>query len=198
MENSQADGSTPLDPGEAHDLRVSHVATHGELDELEEANIQSALTWAERKTLSGGRRADVLTEKFLYELHRRMFGAVWTWAGQPRRTNKNIGVDKSAIGVEVVKLLDDARHWREHAVFPADESAIRFHHRLVSIHPFTNGNGRHARLMADLLVQQAGRPAFSWGAGNLESTSDLRSAYIGALRKADAGNPAPLLEFARA
>jgi Fic-DOC domain mobile mystery protein B len=197
MENSQPEGSTPLDPDELHDLRVRHVSTRGEVDELEEANIQSALAWAERKTLSGRRRVDVLTEQFLYELHRRMFGAVWKWAGQPRRTNKNIGVDKSVITVEVNKFLDDARHWREHEVFTDDEAAVRFHHRLVAVHPFTNGNGRHARLMADLLVQQSGRPPFSWGSGKLNSTSDLRSAYIGGLREADAGNPSRLLEFAR-
>ena len=115
-----------------------------------------------------------------------------------RRTDKNIGVDKHLVGVAVGELIGDARHWREQKSYEPDELAVRFHHRLVSIHPFPNGNGRHARLMADLLVQQAGHPPFSWGGGGLTRTSDLRTAYTGALRKADVGEIRPLLEFARA
>jgi Fic-DOC domain mobile mystery protein B len=126
-----------------------------------------------------------------------MFGEIWSWAGHVRRSEKNIGVDRQMIRVEVRNLIEDARVWREREVHSADEIAVRFHHRLVAIHPFPNGNGRHARLMADLLAMQAGRPAFSWGGGRLASTSELRTAYITALRKADGGDMAPLLEFAR-
>ncbi len=190
-------GATPIDPDEAEGLLQSHVSTRHELDELEEANIQAGLEWAQGRALRGRRRADVLTEGFLYELHRQMFGAVWAWAGQVRTTEKNIGVVKFDIRPEVRKLVADARHWREHGVYGTDELAVRFHHRLVSIHPFPNGNGRHARLMADLVAQQAGRPRFSWGGASLTRTSALRRSYISALREADQGNLDPLIAFAR-
>jgi len=136
-------------------------------------------------------------EDFLYELHRRMFSAVWAWAGQVRRTDKNIGVDKLTIRPEVRKLVDDARYWRENEVYGPDELAVRFHHRLVWIHPFPNGNGRHARMMADLITQQATRPPFSWGGASLIATLELRTAYISAVRQADQGDVGPLLDFAR-
>ena len=139
----------------------------------------------------------MLTEEFLFELHRQMFGAVWAWAGHVRRTDKNIGVDKFVIREEVRKLVEDARFWRENEIYPVDELAVRFHHRLVSIHPFPNGNGRHARLMADLIALQAGRPRFSWGGVSLTQTSALRKAYIDALREADQGNLHSLIAFAR-
>lgn len=168
-----------------------------ELDELEEANIQSGLEWAQQRAILGRRRVDVLTEEFLYELHKRMFGAVWAWAGQVRTTGKNIGVDQFVIRPEVRKLVEDARYWRENETYGADRLAVRFHHRLVWIHPFPNGNGRHARLMADLIAQQAGRQPFSWGGAHLVGTSALRAAYVEALRKADQGDVEPLVEFAR-
>jgi Fic-DOC domain mobile mystery protein B len=197
MENRPVAGATPLDPNEAEGLLHSHVATRGELDELEEANIQMGLEWALGRISRGGRQLDVLSEEFLYALHERMFCEVWIWAGQVRQSEKNIGVARQTIRIEVRNLIEDARLWRERGVFSADEIAVRFHHRLVAIHPFPNGNGRHARLMADLLALQAGRPAFSWGGGRLTSTSELRTAYISALRMADRGDLAPLLEFAR-
>ncbi len=197
MEIDSPYGATPLDPDDEEGLLLPHVSTRGELDELEEANIQEAFGWAHRKVGSGRSRVDVLTEDFLYDLHRRMFGSVWKWAGEVRRTDKNIGVDKSSIRVEVRKLIADARFWREEGVYDIDEMAVRFHHRLVWIHPFPNGNGRHARLMADLIAQQAGWPRLSWGGGAFVSTSDLRAAYIAALRQADSGDLAPLLDFAR-
>ena len=184
-------GATPIDPDEADDLIPEHVTFRGELDELEEANIQEAVEWAL------GRSREVLSEDFVYELHRRMFDSVWVWAGKVRRTDKNIGVDRHIIRAEVRKLVDDARHWRENQVYEPDELAVRFHHRLVSIHPFPNGNGRHARLMADLLVRQLGGEGFSWGGRSLTNTSELRSAYISALRAADQGDLEPLLGFAR-
>jgi Fic-DOC domain mobile mystery protein B len=126
-----------------------------------------------------------------------MFGSVWDWAGQVRRTDKSIGVDKFSIRTEVRKLVDDARYWRDNDVYVPDEIAVRFHHRLVWIHPFPNGNGRHARMMADLIVKQAGLTPFSWGGASLIATSELRTEYISALRKADQGDITPLMEFAR-
>jgi Fic-DOC domain mobile mystery protein B len=190
-------GATPIDPEEAEGLLQAHVSTRNELNELEEANIQLGLEWAQRSAILGRGREDVLTEEFLYELHRRMFSEVWAWAGQVRRTDKNIGVDKFIVRMEVKKLVDDATYWRDREVYEPDELAVRFHQRLVWIHPFPNGNGRHARMMADLIAQQAGRSPFSWGGASLIATSELRSAYISALREADQGDVGPLMEFAR-
>ena len=192
MTNDLPTGATPIDPEEAEGLIPEHVTTRGELDELEEANIQEGLEWAL------GRSREVLAEEFVYELHRRMFDSVWAWAGKVRLTDKNIGVDKNIVRTEVRKLIDDALYWRENQVYEPDELAVRFHHRLVSIHPFPNGNGRHARLMADLLIRQLGGEAFSWGEVRLTNTSELRTAYIEALRTADQGDFGPLLDFARA
>lgn len=189
--------ATPLDPDEADGLLHTHVTTRQELNELEEANVGAGAEWALKRAVVGRRRLDVLTEEFLYELHRRMFGSVWAWAGQVRTTDKNIGVDKFTIRTEVRTLIQDSRYWREHRTYAADERAVRFHHRLVAIHPFPNGNGRHARLMADLIVQQSGGPAFSWGGVTLVETSMLRKAYITALREADQGVMEPLIDFAR-
>jgi len=197
MAGSLPEGTTPIDPDEADDLIPEHVTTRGELDELEEANIQEGLKWAVKRTLLGRERADVLSESFLYELHKQMFGAVWKWAGKVRLTDKNIGFDKNLVRPEVRKLVDDARYWREEEVYSLEEMAVRFHHRLVSIHPFPNGNGRHARLLVDLIAQQSGLEPFSWGGASLTETSDLRSAYIDALRSADKGDLGPLMAFAR-
>ena len=184
-------GATPIDPDEAEGLVLDHVLTRGELDELEEANIHEGLEWAL------GSPRDVLSEGFVYELHRRMFDSVWAWAGKVRLTDKNIGIDKHLVRTEVRKLIDDARYWRENQVYRPDELAVRFHHRMVSIHPFPNGNGRHARLMADLLVRRLGGERFSWGGVSLSSTSELRAAYIRALQTADRGDIGQLLDFAR-
>jgi len=191
MSEAPPSGATLIDPDEAEGLIPEHVTTRGELDELEEANIQEGLEWALRRS------RDVLSEDFLYALHRRMFDAVWRWAGKVRLTDKTIGVAKHTVRAEVHKLIEDARYWRDQQTFLPDELAVRFHHRLVFIHPFPNGNGRHARLMADLLVRQLGSRSFSWGGGSLANTSELRTAYIGALRTADQGDIGPLLEFAR-
>lgn len=190
-------GATPLDPNESEGLLHSHVSTRRELDELEETNIQVGLEWARSRVLSGRRRIDVLSEAFVYDLHRRMFEAVWGWAGQVRTTDKNIGADKFVVRQEVRKLIDDGRYWRENGIYDPDGIAVRFHHRLVWIHPFPNGNGRHARMMADLLAEQLGRPPFSWGGASLIETSDLRRTYIQALRLADRGDLQPLIAFAR-
>ncbi|MEX2528287.1 MAG: mobile mystery protein B [Gemmatimonadota bacterium] len=197
MRISEPSGTTPLDPDEAEGLLHGHVSTREELNELEEANIQLGLEWAQRRAVMTSRPVDVLTERFLFELHRRMFAEVWDWAGKVRQTNKNLGVDRIEVRAEVRKLVDDARFWQENGTYPSDELAVRFHHRLVFIHPFPNGNGRHARLMADLVVQQAGRPPFSWGSQSLTSTSELRSTYICALQEADRGDLASLVRFAR-
>lgn len=184
-------GATPLDADELASLIPSHISTQGELNEWEQLNIAQGDHWARKQ------RKDILTESFLRQLHRQMFGETWRWAGDFRKFDKNIGVDWLKIGVELKNLLDDVRYQVERGSFPADEIAVRFHHRLVAIHPFPNGNGRHARLAADLLVERLGRQRFSWGSHRLADANDTRRNYIAALQAADVRDMAPLLAFAR-
>jgi Fic-DOC domain mobile mystery protein B len=184
-------GATPLDADELANLIPGHITTQGELNEWEQLNIAQGEKWAHRQ------RKEILDEIFVRRLHRQMFGETWRWAGSFRKSDKNIGVDWLRIGVELKQLLDDARYQIEHSSFPADELAIRFHHRLVAIHPFPNGNGRHARLMADLLAMRLGRPRFTWGSASLVDPNEARQRYIKALQAADARDIAPLLAFAR-
>jgi Fic-DOC domain mobile mystery protein B len=126
-----------------------------------------------------------------------MFNAVWRWAGEFRKTQRNLGVDYWRIAMDLRLLLDDIRYWQGHGAYEADECALRFHHRLVVIHPFVNGNGRHARLMADLLARSVGNERFTWGSGNLASIGVVRSQYIAAMRAADDHDYRPLFAFSR-
>jgi Fic-DOC domain mobile mystery protein B len=196
-----AQGQTPLDDDELRGLRLTYVTMRGELDAAEQLNIVDGRAWA----IGRKRTVDqILDDLFLRRLHREMFGDVWTWAGRYRRSNKNIGVDWLQIGEAVRNLCADARMWHAAAESDAahDTAAVEFHQRLVLIHPFVNGNGRHARLTADLLVAATGGAAFTWGgtAGAMPiAEADLdRAAYLDALRRADRGDLAPLVAFARA
>lgn len=187
----QDDAATPLAPEERDGLIPSYITLRRELNEAEQANILEAGEWA------FARRRDVLTEAFLKTLHKQMFGRVWRWAGAFRLTERNIGVAPYRISIDLRQLLDDCRHWVEHSTYPPDEIAARFHHRLVSIHPFPNGNGRHARMAADLLLTRLGQPRFTWGQVNLVDPGVTRQAYVAALRAADGHDIQPLLEFVR-
>lgn len=186
------DAATPLTEDERQGLVPSHITLRSELNEFEQRGVLAADVWA-----SGSRRRRLLDERFILNLHRRMFGATWRRAGQYRTTGKNIGVDASGITTELRKLLDDVRYWLEHKTYPPDEIAVRFHHRLVLIHPCVNGNGRLSRLMADLLITQQEGERFSWGRGRLVDVGETRARYMAALRAADAGDLAPLIAFAR-
>lgn len=189
------EGQTPLEEDEKEDLLIPSVSTRGELNEFEQQNIEHAVQWTMQRTFNID---DVLTESFVKDVHKRMYGDVWKWAGKFRRTNKNLGVDKHEIGIELKKLLDDCNYWIENKIYPEDEIAIRFKHRLVSIHCFANGNGRHSRLMADILIDKVFRkPLFTWGAVNLTKQGEARSVYLKAMRSADAGDYDLLLHFAR-
>ena len=181
-----------LTPEEIRDLIPAHIAYRSELNEAEQGNIARAQEWA-----LGPRRRDLLSEKFAGALHRRMLGDVWRWAGRFRTSQRNMGIDYWLIPTELRKLLDDTKAWIEFKTYPADEIAVRFHHRLVLIHPFPNGNGRHARLMADLLIMRLGGERFSWGRESLRDPGVARQQYIAALRAADNHDIAPLLAFAR-
>lgn len=187
----QAQGTAPLDEDEAEGL-IPDLHTRGELNAWELGNILKAEEWA-----FGGRRGDILTIDFVKELHRRMLDETWTWAGEFRRSDKNIGVRWATITTALRDLLDDTRHWISHGTYPADEILARFHHRLVSIHPFPNGNGRHARLMADLLGSVMGWEPLTWGRGNLEIADNARTLYLAALKQADKGHIEPLVDFIR-
>lgn len=167
----------------------------GELDEFEQRNIEGALTWVFRSRFT---LEKVLDEAFIKNLHKRMFGDVWKWAGTFRKSNKNIGVEWSVISIELRTLLDDARFWSANTSFSTDEFILRLKHRLVSIHCFPNGNGRHARVFADLLNEKVFRQSpFSWQMHTMKQASEVRSAYISSLKKADNGDYSALIEFAR-
>lgn len=193
MRHEGPPGSTPLDPDEEGGL-IPSLTLLAELNEFEFRNIEAARRWATR---ARRRPLDVLTAEGLMLLHRRMFDLTWRWAGRPRLTQKSIGVEAFRIASETRNLCEDVKVWIEFATYFPDEIAVRFHHRLVSIHPFPNGNGRHARLATDLLCLRQGWPLFTWGSNDLGAASDVRRRYIAALQAADRHDYGPLLEFVR-
>ena len=187
----QDDGGTELTEEEREGLTPSYITLRSELNEAEQANILEAEEWA------FARKRDLLEEKFLNNLHRRMYGNVWRWAGRYRTSGKNIGIDAYRIPTDLRQLLDDCRYWIENGTYEPDEIAVRFHYRIVSIHCYPNGNGRHARLAADLLLRSMGHERFSWGGKNLVDVGETRGRYIAALQAADKHDIGPLLEFVR-
>jgi len=189
----QPDHATPLDPDDIEGLIPTHLVNRPQLNALEQQNITQAELW-----LLSARFRTINTEAQLRILHKKMFSQVWKWAGKFRQTGKNIGVDAYRIAVALKDLCDDVDTWIEHSTYPADEIATRFHHRLVSIHPFPNGNGRHARLATDvLLTKQLSQPRFTWGSGLIEEAGKMRKRYISALQAADSGNYQLLLTFVK-
>ncbi len=189
--HDERDDATPLTPEEREGIIPSHVTLRRELNELEQQNILAADVWA------FSRKRDPINETFARGLHRRMFDDVWRWAGTYRTSNKNIGVEHDHIRTRLYETFDNVRYWIEQQTFPADEVAVRFHHALVFIHPFPNGNGRWSRLMADVLAVRQRQPRFSWGGGRLHTADETRRAYIGALKAADNHDLAGLIAFAR-
>ena len=183
------DNSTPLTEEEKQQLKAKWITTRSELNELETKGIANAEIWLLKN------KKDILNETFIKNLHKRMFGDIWKWAGTFRTTERNIGVAPYEIQPKLRILLDDVKFWVDNRTFSPKEIAIRFHHRLVQIHPFPNGNGRISRLMADLLMKQFDLPALNWGSGNLTEISELRKEYISSLREADSGNYTLLLSF---
>jgi Fic-DOC domain mobile mystery protein B len=187
----EPDAATPLTPEERRDLIPAHITYRSELNEAEQENIVRGQEWA-----FTGRR-NLLTERFIKDLHRRMLGDVWRWAGKFRTSETNIGIPFPEVPTTVRQLLDDTKAWLDHKAYPADEIAVRFSHRLVQIHPFANGNGRHSRLLADLVVMRLDGARFSWGSASLQEVGDVRRRYIEAVQAADNHDLAPLLAFAR-
>lgn len=189
------DGQTPLNEEEKEGLRIPSITTREELDEFEQLNIEKAIQWTFGKKLKA---EQLYSEKFIKELHKRMYGEVWKWAGNYRTSEKNIGIKSYLIAVELKQLLDDAIFWHDNNTYDPEEMAIIFKHRLVSIHCFANGNGRHSRLMADLIVEKIyDNKFFSWGSANLVKATEARNNYIQAVRKADKNDIQPLIAFAK-
>ena len=190
-----ADGQTPLDEEEKEGLKIKSISTQGELDEFEQLNIEKAVEWTIHSNLNLER---ILTEKFVKNLHKKMYDDVWKWAGEFRKSEKNIGTQWTQIGLALKNLIDDTKYWIDKNIFSPEEIAIRFKHRIVAIHCFPNGNGRHSRLMADIIMESIfGKEIFSWHQSNMVKANDTRKEYIDALRKADKGDINPLIEFAK-
>lgn len=193
MDDAFVNGATPLDPNEVSGLIPSHITNREELDRWEQDNINEALGWIEKR-----KPRDILHEEFIRQLHRKMFCHVWRWAGKFRQSEKNLGVPFYKISIELKTLCDDVPYWIEHKTFAHDEIAAWFHHRLVCIHPFANGNGRHARLITDILLENVlNRPSFTWGQAKLAQKGQDRTQYIESLVAADRGDCQSLLEFVR-
>ncbi len=193
LELHEPDGATPLTPDELFGISARHISTRGELNELEGENIIEGLTWLDRRP----NKLDVLTDQASRETHKRLFGRVWNWAGVYRLTGKNIGVPAWQISTEMRSCLDDARYWRNNGSYEPLEATARFHHKLVWVHPFANGNGRWARIMAEsYLATMDSGAALDWsGDGTLAAGNDHRTRYIAALRSADGFEFGPLVRF---
>lgn len=186
-------GDTPLDPNEIEGL-IPSLRTQADLNRVELQNILRAVRWAEEsKTI----KESLLTDNSLRQLHQKMFDRVWKWAGKYRKTQKSIGIEANRIPTEMRNLMEDVKIWIESESYPTEEILVRFHHRLVQIHAFPNGNGRHARLATDLLADQLGVPRFSWGANSRLDPGTLRQSYIKALQMADQHDFDALLLFVR-
>ena len=191
--NENIDGATPLDPDELAGLKFKHITTRGQLDELEQANIVQGLLWLKKKN-----RDDVLTISFVLELHKALFKEVWKWAGTFRLTEKNIGIEPFQISVSLRDLLDDLSAWIEFETYSPTESVLRFHHRLVKIHPFPNGNGRFSRIYADVIAEKYFQiEPINWGGRELDKVTQTRRSYINALRAADGGDLTLLFDLYR-
>ena len=195
LEIDYIDGQTPLDEEEKEGLLIPSITTREELNEFEQLNIEKAIQWTFGKKLKA---EQLFSEKFIKDLHKRMYGEVWKWAGTFRTSEKNIGIKSYLITVELKQLLDDAIFWKDNNTYDSEELAILFKHRLVSIHCFANGNGRHSRLIADLIMEKLyNSKFFSWGSANLVKATKARSSYRQAVRKADKNDIQPLIAFAK-
>jgi Fic-DOC domain mobile mystery protein B len=196
LEGTDPADSTPLAEDDFDGLRPTYITTRNDLNVAEQANIEAAARWAFRPR-PVATVEQLLTVTFADGLHRRMFGDVWKWAGKRRQRATNIGVDVHQIVTEMKQLFDDTLYWHNQETFLPHEVAVRLHHRLVSVHPYRNGNGRHSRLMGDLYLHVTRQPPLGWSAGQpLGLEGATRRSYISALRAADTGDISPLLKFA--
>jgi Fic-DOC domain mobile mystery protein B len=188
----EPDDATPLDPSQRGDLLQTWITDRNDLNEAEQENIVKGAAWAHRRR---GKATELLNDDYVKTLHKQMFGEVWKWAGTYRQNEVNLGIAPHLIAAEMPAVLDDVRYWVENNTYPLDEIAVRLHHRLTQIHAFPNGNGRHARMMADLLIERLGGKPFTWGGGSLADVGTLRSRYVAALQAADGHDIGPLMNF---
>ena len=195
LEINYLDGQTPLSEEELNGLKILSISTREELDEFEQFNIEKAIQWTFGKKIQA---KDLLSEKFIKDLHKRMFGEIWKWAGSFRTSEKNLGIKSYLIPVQLKQLLDDVMYWYENQIYSPDEVAVRFKHQLVSIHCFPNGNGRHSRLMADLIMEKLYKePFLTWGGSSLVKSNEKRKEYINAIKLADHQDLSQLIMFAK-
>ncbi|MFC2018856.1 mobile mystery protein B [Chloroflexota bacterium] len=193
VSSKHANGTTPINPDEARGLIPNHLSNLEQLNRWEQDNITEAMLWLEQT-----KPMDILNIAFIKKLHKRMFCNIWKWAGDFRKTERNLGIAWYNIPTELVVLCGDVVEWIKSDTYPKDEIAVRFHHRLVHIHPFPNGNGRHSRLMTDLLLSNVLKnPIFTWSSDDLRATRGSRERYLEALYAADEYNYGPLLKFVR-
>ena len=195
LELQYDEGQTPLSEEEKEGLLLKTITTQSELDEQEQLNIEKAIEWTIKSKF---KKDKILTEEFIKTLHKKMLGNMWSWAGKFRRSEKNLGVKYILIETELKILFDDTKYWIEHKIYSNEEIAIRFKHRLVSIHCFANGNGRHSRIMADIIMESIfNDPIFSWNQSNMVKPDQIRKYYIDAMREGDKGNIQNLIDFAK-
>ena len=189
-------GQTPLNEEEMEGLLIPSITTREELDEFEQLNIQKAIEWyLIRKRFKTDK---VLTEDFILEVHKRMLNEVWSWAGQFRTSKKTIGIPWHHVPIRLRQLIDDCKYWIEHKTYSDEEIAIRFKHELVAIHLFPNGNGRHSRLMGDIVIKHIfKKPIFTWGHKNILDKDKNRNSYIKSLKNCDKGDFEDLIAFAQ-
>jgi Fic-DOC domain mobile mystery protein B len=183
---NQVPGNTPIDQDDIAHL-IPNISTQRELNQFEQTNITEANEWAFNPRVLKHR--EPLTEPYVRELHKRMFRHTWRWAGIYRQKDLlPVGVSHLEIRDQIPALLGNARYWIDNQTFDVDQIAIRVHHRIVWIHPFRNGNGRHARLLADVIAAKNGREQFTWGSITLAAAGPARTEYIRCLQVADANN----------
>jgi Fic-DOC domain mobile mystery protein B len=189
-------GSTPIDPDERENLIPDTITTRKQLNQYEQTNIIAAMEWLSPWRI---KRRDPCDDLFVCELHRRMFGEVWKWAGKYRLRDTKPGIDPKLIPPELRQQLEKVKCWRQNKVYEPDEIAVRLHYLTVHIHPFSNGNGRLTRLLADILLQKMGHQPFTWGSKNLQTKGPDRNEYLRAIRLIDMDRDdiGPLLKFAR-
>jgi Fic-DOC domain mobile mystery protein B len=188
-----AAGQTPIDPDEAKGLLL-RINTQEALNRAEEENILRARTWAVRSRLVRNR---LVSDSTLRRIHKEMFGGVWRWAGVYRLSDKNIGGPWGQVPVLVRQVCENFGLRVSLAGEDRDRLCVEFHYQIVNIHPFVNGNGRHARFCADRLVENLGGLPFSWGRNDLRGEGAARASYLAALQAADTGDLEPLVRFAR-
>lgn len=185
------DGSTPLDHDQIKGIRFSHLTTMGELDELEDINIQKGLEW-----LNHQKTDDYLSMEFLCKLHEKLFGDVWKWAGKFRTVEVNISKYRPYdIGPQLKNFFEDVKLWIDHGKMSWDEISAEMHHRLVSIHPFPNGNGRTTRIFTEYVQKRNKQPVTNWKASLNHKPDERRKNYIKALQSADKEDFSLLIEF---